>query len=59
MLGARVEAEREVGDERRIVIIRKTQPTPARFPRRSGVPAKRPLCYAPPATPSRLNIESK
>ena len=31
------------GDDRRLVILEKVQPTPARYPRRPGVPAKRPL----------------
>jgi 16S rRNA (guanine527-N7)-methyltransferase len=29
--------------ERRLVVMRKTGPTPSRYPRRTGVPAKRPL----------------
>jgi len=44
ILGAEVEAERRLEGSRRIVLIRKRTVTPARFPRRSGVPAKRPLC---------------
>lgn len=32
------------GDERRVLLIRKTRPTQHRFPRRAGIPAKRPLC---------------
>ena len=44
VLGARFESEREIGESRRIVTLRKVSPTPARFPRRAGVPAKRPLC---------------
>ncbi len=51
VLGAEIEDERRVGaddsDERRVVLVRKTAPTGPRFPRRAGVPAKRPLCYAP------------
>jgi 16S rRNA (guanine527-N7)-methyltransferase len=34
------------GAERRILLVTKRSPTPTRFPRRSGVPAKRPLCFA-------------
>ena len=30
---------------RRLLVVRKTRATPDRFPRRAGVPAKRPLCY--------------
>lgn len=44
VLGGRLEAEHEIGGNRRILIIRKCGPTPERFPRRTGVPAKRPLC---------------
>ena len=31
---------------RRLLIVRKLVPTGQRFPRRAGIPAKRPLCYA-------------
>jgi 16S rRNA (guanine527-N7)-methyltransferase len=44
MLGGRIEAEHDLGDGRRIVLARKTGETPHRFPRRTGVPEKRPLC---------------
>jgi 16S rRNA (guanine527-N7)-methyltransferase len=44
MLGACVEHERELEGGRRVVVVRKTSSTPARFPRRPGVPQKRPLC---------------
>lgn len=45
VLGAIVQDEQgtEVSGKR-IVIVRKKRPTPARFPRRTGVPQKRPLC---------------
>lgn len=43
MLGGSVETEDEIGGDRQIVLLRKGKPTPARFPRRSGVPQKRPL----------------
>jgi len=33
-------------DERRILLVVKERPTGPRFPRRAGVPAKRPLCYS-------------
>jgi 16S rRNA (guanine527-N7)-methyltransferase len=45
MLGAQVEEERLVGENRRLIVVRKTAPTPQRFPRRAGIPEKRPLCY--------------
>jgi 16S rRNA (guanine527-N7)-methyltransferase len=38
------------GAERRIVIARKVAPSNGRFPRRAGVPAKRPLCWNPSAS---------
>ncbi len=51
VLGAELESERVgvagEGDERRIVVVRKRQPTGPRFPRRPGVPARRPLCWEP------------
>lgn len=31
------------GDERKLVLIRKTGPTPGKYPRRAGIPQKRPL----------------
>ena len=33
---------------RRVLVLRKLTPTPRRFPRRAGVPAKRPLCFEEP-----------
>jgi 16S rRNA (guanine527-N7)-methyltransferase len=45
MLGAGIEEETALEGERRIIILRKGAPTPLRFPRRTGVPEKRPLCY--------------
>ena len=44
MLGGRVESEDRLEGQRRIVVVRKTHPTPLRFPRRPGIPTKRPLC---------------
>ncbi len=46
VLGARVSEERLLAGERRLVIVEKLAPTAARFPRRAGIPAKRPLCMA-------------
>ena len=46
MLGARVEAEEHAGFASRILLLQKTQPTPQRFPRRTGIPEKRPLCMS-------------
>ncbi len=45
MLGAVVESETIVDGERRIVVVRKESPTPGKFPRRPGIPEKRPLCW--------------
>jgi 16S rRNA (guanine527-N7)-methyltransferase len=49
VLGAEIEAEAAVdpdGDgDRRVLLVRKVGPTNERFPRRAGIPAKRPLCY--------------
>ncbi|MDQ2679939.1 MAG: 16S rRNA (guanine(527)-N(7))-methyltransferase RsmG [Candidatus Eremiobacteraeota bacterium] len=45
MLGGEVEKEIMLSGERRIILVRKSAPTPSRFPRRTGVPEKRPLCF--------------
>jgi len=47
MLGGTLESEHVLDGERRIVLVRKIAATPQRFPRRTGVPEKRPLCYPP------------
>jgi 16S rRNA (guanine527-N7)-methyltransferase len=44
MLGGSVDREIKLDPGRRIVLLRKTAPTPPRFPRRPGIPEKRPLC---------------
>ncbi|MBV8655786.1 MAG: 16S rRNA (guanine(527)-N(7))-methyltransferase RsmG [Candidatus Eremiobacteraeota bacterium] len=44
VLGGVFEEERQLDGDRRIVLLRKTGPTPPRFPRRTGIPQKRPLC---------------
>lgn len=44
VLGAELVEERAVDGERRILVVRKTTPTGPRFPRRNGIPTKRPLC---------------
>ena len=44
VLGAELVEERAVGGDRRILVLRKTTATGPRFPRKNGVPAKRPLC---------------
>ena len=44
MLGGVVESETPLDGERRLILVRKTEPTAARFPRRVGIPEKRPLC---------------
>lgn len=44
MLGATLIEERELDGDRRILVLEKTRPTEQRFPRRNGVPEKRPLC---------------
>ncbi len=43
MLGGVVGDRVAVGDRATFQVLRKSQPTPDRFPRRTGVPAKRPL----------------
>ncbi len=44
MLGGYVEREVAVDPDRSLLLVRKRSSTPGRFPRRPGVPAKRPLC---------------
>ena len=44
VLGAELIAERTLDGERRILILEKRAPTSPRFPRKNGIPAKRPLC---------------
>jgi len=45
MLGGRLESEQALDGERRIVLVSKVAVTPQRFPRRAGIPEKRPLCF--------------
>ena len=45
MLGAEMLEERWLTGERRVLILEKRSPTQQRFPRREGVPQKRPLCF--------------
>ncbi|HET7815426.1 MAG TPA: 16S rRNA (guanine(527)-N(7))-methyltransferase RsmG [Candidatus Baltobacteraceae bacterium] len=45
MLAAVLENEVALEGDRRILIVRKTGTTPHRFPRRNGIPEKRPLCF--------------
>lgn len=47
MLGGRIEAMEEGAAIGRIIVVRKIAVTPARFPRRNGIPEKRPLCLDP------------
>jgi 16S rRNA (guanine527-N7)-methyltransferase len=46
VLGAELVEERLVDGERRILILEKRSPTSPRFPRKNGVPGKRPLCLS-------------
>jgi 16S rRNA (guanine527-N7)-methyltransferase len=45
MLGAAFVEERPIGGDRRILVLAKRAPTQGRFPRRDGIPEKRPLCF--------------
>jgi hypothetical protein len=45
MLGADFVEERQLAGERRILVLVKRSKTPLRFPRREGIPEKRPLCF--------------
>lgn len=44
VLGASVESDDAIGGGRHIILVRKLSETPTRFPRRTGIPQKRPLC---------------
>jgi 16S rRNA (guanine527-N7)-methyltransferase len=44
MLGGEIADEVALDGDRRILLIRKVSPTAQRFPRRTGIPEKRPLC---------------
>ena len=44
MLGAELAEEVTLEGDRRVLLVRKIATTPQRFPRRPGVPEKRPLC---------------
>jgi 16S rRNA (guanine527-N7)-methyltransferase len=46
VLGGAVVEERPIDRERRLVIVEKRGPTSPRFPRRNGIPGKRPLCFS-------------
>ncbi|MBV9080678.1 MAG: 16S rRNA (guanine(527)-N(7))-methyltransferase RsmG [Elusimicrobia bacterium] len=46
VLGAELVEERVIDGERRILILEKRASTSPRFPRRNGIPAKRPLCFS-------------
>lgn len=46
MLGAELIDEIDLDGERRILLVKKIAPTSQRFPRRTGVPEKRPLCLS-------------
>jgi 16S rRNA (guanine527-N7)-methyltransferase len=45
MLGAGLVEERVLAGDRRVLVLEKIRPTEQRFPRRNGVPEKRPLCF--------------
>ncbi|HEX3551319.1 MAG TPA: 16S rRNA (guanine(527)-N(7))-methyltransferase RsmG [Candidatus Elarobacter sp.] len=44
VLGGAVTEERPIGGDRRVLVIEKRTPTSFRFPRKNGIPSKRPLC---------------
>ncbi|HEV3089422.1 MAG TPA: 16S rRNA (guanine(527)-N(7))-methyltransferase RsmG [Candidatus Elarobacter sp.] len=44
VLGAELVEERVIDGERRVLVLEKRAPTSPRFPRKNGIPAKRPLC---------------
>lgn len=44
MLGGEIAEEVAMDGDRRVLLVRKVSATPQRFPRRTGIPEKRPLC---------------
>ena len=44
VLGAELIEERPLTSDRRLLVLQKTSRTSPRFPRKDGVPTKRPLC---------------
>lgn len=46
MLGAELSEEIPLDGERRVLLVKKTMATSQRFPRRTGIPEKRPLCLS-------------
>ncbi|MDQ2662473.1 MAG: 16S rRNA (guanine(527)-N(7))-methyltransferase RsmG [Candidatus Eremiobacteraeota bacterium] len=44
VLGATWESEIPLAGDRRLIVLRKHENTPEQFPRRNGIPEKRPLC---------------
>jgi 16S rRNA (guanine527-N7)-methyltransferase len=50
VLGAELTAERPLDGERRVLVLEKRVPTGPRFPRKNGIPAKRPLCMPRPSS---------
>jgi 16S rRNA (guanine527-N7)-methyltransferase len=44
VLGAELVEERPIDGERRLLVLEKRGPTSPRFPRKNGIPSKRPLC---------------
>ncbi len=47
VLGGRIAEERQAGAGRQIIVAEKVAMTPGRFPRRAGIPEKRPLGWRP------------
>jgi 16S rRNA (guanine527-N7)-methyltransferase len=47
LVGGVLEAVHETGPDRRLVVLRKREPTPERFPRRPGIARTRPLVAVP------------
>jgi 16S rRNA (guanine527-N7)-methyltransferase len=45
VLGAELIEERPLDGSRRLLVLKKRMPTSPRFPRKNGIPTKRPLCW--------------
>jgi 16S rRNA (guanine527-N7)-methyltransferase len=59
VLGADVEGTTSIAERRTICFIRKREATPQRFPRRAGVPEKKPLCMKPDEATTSHGPETK
>ena len=58
MLGAELADERLLSGDRRLLRLYKASPTQGRFPRRDGIPEKRPLCFSGASGTAGIVVEA-